>query len=390
MSSGQDLPLSGVRVLDLSRVLAGPYCTMMLADMGADVIKVETPRGGDETRSWGPPYAGPPEDGMSAYFLAVNRNKRSLRLDLKSPGGLEHAMRLARQSAVVVENFRPGKAAELGLDYQRLSRDNPALVYCSISGFGQSGPYRDRTGYDYVIQAMSGLMSITGPAEGPPCKVGVAISDVLAGLHACSAIVAALYQASQSGQGRHIDVSLLDCQIASLVNVASNYLISGQPPRRYGRQHPNIVPYQTFQARHGALVVAVGNDRQFEKLCRLLGQPQLARDERFADNPSRSRNRDALVPLLQQCLAGKDRDHWLQALAAEGIPAGPINELSEVFADPQVRERQLVDESGEFPLLRSPLCFQGRRLPTGRPPPRLGEHDSDFASEPCEGEDGKG
>ncbi|HSR53131.1 MAG TPA: CaiB/BaiF CoA-transferase family protein [Acidobacteriota bacterium] len=375
------LPLRGVRVLDFSRVLAGPYCTMMLADLGADVIKVESPRGGDETRGWGPPYSGPPEERRSAYFLSVNRNKRSLCLDLKSPEGLERARRLARRSQVVIENFRPGKAEELGLGYPALRRANPSLVYCSISGFGQSGPYRERPGYDYVIQAMSGLMSVTGPVEGPPCKVGVAISDVLAGLHASTAVLGALYEARRSGRGRLIDISLLDCQIASLVNVAANYLVSGERPLRRGHQHPNIVPYQTFQARDGAFVVAVGNDRQFQRLCRLLGCPQLAEDERFATNPDRSRHRDELVPLLQEEFRRRRCGEWVEELLRHGIPAGPIRELPEVFGDSHVEQRELVDRSQGLALPRSPMHLDGQALPIRQAPPLLGEHNSEILRE---------
>ncbi len=375
------LPLEGVRVLDISRVLAGPFCTMMLADLGADVVKVEEPKRGDESRQWGPPWAGQPQEGRSAYFWCVNRNKRSLALDLKTDAGRETARRLAARSHILVENFLSGKVGELGLSWPQLRKVNPGLVYCSITGFGQDGPYRGRPGYDYLIQAMSGLMSITGPVEGEASKMGVAISDVLAGLNASTAILAALRQAEKTGRGQQIDISLLDCQIAALVNVASNYLASGKPPRRHGRQHPNIVPYQTFRTRDGEFVVAVGNDRQFTALCRTIGCPELAKDEKFATNPARSENRRELIPRLQQAFEKKPKSVWMKLLSQAGIPAGPINSLPEILDDPQVRSRGLVKEIDGLHTVGSPLRLSEAQMRIRRAPPRLGEHSREVIEE---------
>lgn len=375
------LPLDGVKVLDFSRVLAGPLCTMLLADLGADVVKVEEPSRGDETRQWGPPWVGSPQDGRSAYFVSVNRNKRSLTLDLQTESGQATAQRLARRCHVVVENFVPGKAEKLGVAFSQLIHINPRLVYCSISGFGQDGPYSDRPGYDYLIQAMSGLMSITGPTEGPASKVGVAISDVIAGLNASTAILAALRQAEQSGQGQHIDIALLDCQIAGLINVASNYLVSGAPPQRHGRQHPNIVPYQTFRASDGEFVAAVGNDRQFAALCQAVLRPELAQDKRFATNPARSQHRKVLIPLLEKIFQQRPLLEWMDLLTEAGVPAGPIHSLPEILDDPHVRSRRLVEEIEGVRMLGSPLRFSEAQTGIRRAPPRLGEHSREVLEE---------
>lgn len=366
-------PLAGVRVLDFSRVLAGPFCTMQLADMGAEVIKIENPHGGDDTRAWGPPWSGE----QSAYYLSVNRSKRSLALDLKTAAGQAIARQLARDSHVIVENFKVGDMARYGLGYAELHTLNPALVYCSITGFGQTGPYRDLPGYDYVIQAMSGLMSITGPADGEPYKIGVAIADVLAGLFALGAILAALRHAEQTGQGRHIDIALLDSQIAALVNVAANYLVSGQPPARYGNQHPNIVPYQTFYAADGQFVLAVGNDRQFARVCALIDQPDLVHDPRFATNPARVQNRAALAAQLQAAFLAQPVQHWVDALWAAGIPGGPIYDIPAALSDPQVQARGIV--AGDFigPVLRD----EAGPLPVRHPPPTLGQHTREILTE---------
>lgn len=382
-------PLDGVRVLDFSRVLAGPFCTMILGDLGADVIKVERPGRGDDTREWGPPWSGEGEAAQSAYYLCANRNKRSITLNLKAEAGRDLARRLAAQSHVVVENFVPGQMAGFGLGYDDLSALNPALVYCSITGFGQSGPYRDRPGYDYVIQAMSGLMSITGPAEGEPVKVGVAISDVIAGLFAATSILAALRHAERTGQGQHLDLALLDTQIAALVNVASNYLVSGEAPARTGNQHPNIVPYQTFRAADGEFVLAVGNDAQFARLCRVLGVPELAEDERYATNAARVAHREEVVGTVARLVAAWRRDELVAACSAAGVPATPVLTLPEAFADPQARARGSVvtgvrPDGTAVPMVASPLWFASRadggdlglRPDEGAAPvpPALGEH----------------
>ncbi|MDI3328006.1 MAG: CoA transferase [Alicyclobacillaceae bacterium] len=375
-------PLSGVRILDLSRVLAGPFCTMILGDLGADVVKVEAPRGGDETRAWGPPFAGK----VSAYYLCANRNKRSIAVDLKTPEGREIVRRLAAASDVVIENFRPGKAEELGVGYAQLKAIRPDLVYCSISGFGQTGPYRHLPGYDFVVQAMSGLMSITGEADGPPVKVGVAVADVFTGLFAAVGILSALRVKERTGVGQHIDLALMDAQIAALVNVASNYLVGGRVPGRYGNQHPNIVPYQTFEAADGEMAVAVGNDRQFRRLCEVLGRPELAEDPRFATNDRRVENREVLIPLLQERFREKDRKAWMAALAEHEIPCGPIQTLDQVFADPQVQARELVrtlvhPTAGEVPVVFNPIKLSETPAQIRRHPPELGEHTEEVLLE---------
>jgi crotonobetainyl-CoA:carnitine CoA-transferase CaiB-like acyl-CoA transferase len=378
--------LAGVRVLDFSRVLAGPLCTMMLGDLGADVIKVEHPVRGDDTREWGPPWFNAGDESQSAYFLSVNRNKRSLSLNLKTDTGQALARQLAARSQVVIENFRRGQMAEFGLGYEHLRPANPALVYCSITGFGQDGPYQDRPGYDFVIQAMSGLMSITGPVEGPPYKIGVAISDVIAGLFACSAILAALRHSERTGHGQYLDVALLDTQIAALVNVASNYLVSGQAPRRYGNEHPNIVPYQTFRASDGEFAVAVGNDGQYARLCELIGRPDLSGDPRFATNPARVENRAILIPLLQEAFAQRPAAEWVEALLAAGIPSGPINDIPMILNDPHVRARGLVSEvapptGDSLSLVGPPVRLSETPAEVRLPPPKLGEHTADILRE---------
>ncbi len=362
--------LSGVRVLDFTRVLAGPFCTMLLADMGADVIKVES-RAGDDTRQWGPPFDA---RGRSAYYLSVNRNKRSLVLDLKSAAGQQIAKRLAAESHVVVENFKPGGMAAFGLGYDDLHAINPALVYASVTGFGQTGPYRDRPGYDFVIQAMSGLMSITGEVDGAPAKVGVAISDVIAGLFASSSILAALRHAEQTGVGQHLDVALLDTTLAALVNVASSALVSGQTPARYGNAHASIVPYQPFRAADGEFALAVGNDRQFAALCDLIDQRELATDERFATNPARVEHRDELVARLNAAFAAHPADTWIAGALARGIPAGAVNTVSDALADPQVAARGLIQQIDGVPLVGSPVGFSATPPEIRLPPPDLGEH----------------
>lgn len=373
--------LDGVRVVDLSRVLAGPFCTMMMGDLGADVIKVEPPSG-DETRSWGPPYAG----DLSAYYLTVNRNKRSVVLNLKTAEGQEVLHRLVRDADVVVENWRPGKAEQLGAGYDELRTLNPNLIYCSISGFGQDGPYRDLPGYDYVIQAMGGLMSITGEPDGPPLKVGVAVVDLFAGLFALSGILAALRAREMTGRGQKIDISLLDSQVAMLANVAMNYLIGGAVPKRLGNRHPNIVPYETFPARDGDIVVAVGNDKQFQRLCEALGHPEWATDSRFSSNGERVKHREALVSLLHPEFKKRTRGDWMKTLSRYDIPCGPIQTVDQVFQDPQVLFRQMLihvtdREIGKVPLIGSPFKLSETHVTFRQGPPRFGEHTYDVLKE---------
>ncbi|MGJ3237858.1 MAG: CaiB/BaiF CoA transferase family protein [Anaerolineae bacterium] len=367
--------LDDVRVLDFTRVLAGPLATMLLADLGADVIKIEHVTAGDDTRQWGPPWQGM----MSAYFASVNRNKRSLALNLKSEHGVQIARQLATESQIVVENFKVGQMASFGLGYDELSALNPALVYCSITGFGQTGSLSQYPGYDYAIQAMSGLMSITGEREGEPHKVGVAISDVIAGLSANTAILSALHHARNTGQGQYIDIALLDTQIASLVNIASNYLVSSQNPPRYGNQHQNIVPYQTFRASDQPFVLAVGNDRQFRVLCHLIQLPDLPDDERFATNPARVAHRDTLIPILQDVFVLQSASHWVQLLLDAGIPSGSINTIEQALNMPHIHERNLVKsvkltDGDTLKLVASPLKLSQTPPTIRMPPPQLGEH----------------
>ena len=368
-------PLAGFRILDLSRVLAGPFCTMLLGDLGAEVIKVERPGTGDDTRAWGPPFVS----GESAYYLCANRNKKSLTVNLKSAAGQEIIRRLARVSDVLVENFKVGELAQLGLGYDHLKALNPGLVYCSITGYGQTGPDSDLPGYDFIIQVRGGVMSITGEPAGEPMKVGVAIADITAGLFAANAIQAALLARVRTGRGQAIDIALLDTQVAWLANVASNYLVSGQRPGRFGNAHPTIVPYQSFPAREGFFCLAVGNDGQWQKLCRLLGRPELAVDPRFATNPARVQHRDVLIPMLQEVFVTQDSAFWLGEIAAAGIPCGPVQTLDQVFADPQVLARNMVwtvphPAVGEVRLTGSPLKLSETPVAYRTHPPLLGEH----------------
>jgi len=373
-------PLTGIRVLDLSRVLAGPYCTMVLGDLGAEVIKVEPPDG-DETRGWGPPFA----EGESAYYLCVNRNKRGMIVNLKTDDGREIVHELIKQSDVLVENFRPGSLTRFALDFASASALNPRLIYCSITGFGQTGPLRDRPGYDFMIQAMGGLMSITGESDGEPMKVGVAITDLFAGQNAVIAILAALQARAQTGKGQHLDISLFDSQLGILANVASSYLISGNLPSRYGNAHANIVPYQSFQASDGWFVIAVGNDRQFESLCRFIGKPEWGSDPRFAKNSARVQNRDELILLLKPIFETRTVNQWLSLIGDE-FPCGPIHTLDKVFAEPQVQAREMLIEMkhptiGWLPLVASPLKFSDTPVNYKLPPPRLGEHMEEILKE---------
>lgn len=374
-------PLHRIRVLDLSRVLAGPYCTMVLGDLGADVIKVESPDG-DETRAWGPPFT----NGESAYYLCVNRNKRSIVVDFKTDEGRKILQELVKQSDVLVENFRPGTLARFSLDYESASRANPNLIYCSITGFGQTGPLRDRPGYDFMIQGMGGLMSITGVPDGEPMKVGVAVTDLFAGQNAVIAILAALQARTQTGKGQHLDISLFDSQVAMLANIASNYLVSGNLPKRYGNAHANIVPYQSFQASDAWFVLAVGNDRQFEKLCEVISKREVASDVRFRLNAERVKHREELIPILKPVFLTKTSGEWLSMLENAGIPCGPINSLDEVFSMPQVEARQMLihmehPEIEDLRLVGSPLKFSDTPVDFRLPPPRLGEHTEEVLKE---------
>lgn len=369
--------LSGVRVLDLTRVLAGPYCTMMLGDMGADVIKVEEPGKGDDTRQWGPPFT---KSGMSAYFISANRNKRSLTLNIKSKAGQQILRDLIRQADVLVENFKPGTLERLGLSYKALKKLRKNLIYCTISGYGYSGPDKEKPGYDFIAQARGGLMSVTGPADGEPIRVGLAIADLLAGMYACNAITAALFARERQKTGQRIDISLFDAQVGTLSYVASNYLISGKPPRRYGNAHPNIVPYQSFRAADGYFAFAAGNDLQWGKFCKAAGHPELATDERFATNPKRVENRDELIPLLDNLFSTKRVEDWLKICEEAGVPAGPINTVDQVFADAQVIGREMVMDGqladGEaIRMLASPLKVPTSPVKLRYPPPDLGEHN---------------
>ena len=398
-----ELPLTGVRVLDLSRVLAGPWSTQILADLGADVIKVERPPGpsgpgGDDTRGWGPPFLkdrSGADTGEAAYYLGTNRNKRSITVDVARPEGQALIRRIATRSDVFVENYKVGDMARYGLDHPSLRVLNPRLVYCSITGFGQTGPYRDRAGYDYAIQAMGGLMSVTGPSRaeiaddrsgGGPQKVGVAVADLFTGMYASVAILAALRHRDRTGEGQAIDMALLDTQVAMLANLGANYLTTGVAPQRMGNAHQNIVPYQVFEVADGHMILAVGNDRQFAKFCAVAGRPDLAADPRFASNAGRVRDRATLVPLLATLMKSRRRADWLEALEAAKVPCGPINDLAEVFADPQVRERAMTVQmphplAGRVELVASPMKFSATPVRYERPPPLLGEHTAEVLAE---------
>jgi crotonobetainyl-CoA:carnitine CoA-transferase CaiB-like acyl-CoA transferase len=379
-------PLSRLVVLDLSRVLAGPWCTQLLADYGAEVIKIERPGAGDDTRTWGPPFlrdeAGS-DTADAAYYLACNRGKKSVAIDFTQPEGRELVARLVRSADVVVENYKVGGLAKYGLDYPTLSAANPGLVYCSITGFGQDGPYAERAGYDFIIQGMGGLMSVTGERDdlpgGGPQKVGVAVSDLMTGMYAATAILAALAHRERTGRGQHIDAALLDTQVAMLANLASNYLVSGKVPGRMGNAHQNIVPYQVFACADGHLILAVGNDGQFAKFCEAAGCGELATDARYATNAERVRNRDDLVARLEPVLRRRTQKAWLDALEAVQVPCGPINRLSQVFDDPQVRHRRMrVDlqhpRAGTVPLVANPVKFGVTPVEYAQAPPLLGEH----------------
>jgi formyl-CoA transferase len=385
--------LEGIRVLDLSRVLAGPWCSQSLADLGADVIKVERPGAGDDTRGWGPPFLKD-RDGEdtddSAYYLAANRNKRSIEVDLSTDAGRDVVLALARVSDVVLENYKVGTLKKYGLDYEGLKAINPRLVYCSITGFGQTGPWAHRAGYDFIIQGLGGLMSVTGEADdrpgGGPQKVGVAVADLFTGMYASQAILAALFHRERTGEGQHLDLALLDVQVAMTANMSANYLHGGTPPKRWGNAHPNLVPYQTFKASDGWIIVAVGNDGQFRRFVELGGEPAFADDPRFLRVQDRIRNREALVPLLTAMVARRTQAAWIDGMEAAGVPCGPINDLRQVFENPQVQARGMriaIDRAdvGPVALVANPVKAS-RTPPSYRlPPPRLGEHTDAVLSE---------
>jgi formyl-CoA transferase len=371
-------PLEGIKVLDLSRVLAGPWCTQLLADLGAEVIKVERPGTGDDTRHWGPPWHGEGDRRVAAYFLSCNRGKKSAAIDFSRPEGAALVRKLAEQSDVLVENFKVGGLKRFGLDAGSLRAANPGLVYASITGFGQDGPYADRAGYDFMIQAMGGLMSITGLPDGEPgggpMRVGVAVADLFTGMYTAVAILAALYRREKTGEGAHIDMALLDTQLAVLANQVSNFLVSGEDPPRQGNTHPNIVPYQAFEASDRPLVIAVGNDRQFTRLAELTGHPEWAGDERFATNAARVANRAEIVRLVAEAIRKQPAADWFDKLEAAGIPAGPINRISQALGDVQAQHRQMVRTIAGVPLVGSPVRLDGDRADSELPPPALGEH----------------
>jgi crotonobetainyl-CoA:carnitine CoA-transferase CaiB-like acyl-CoA transferase len=403
--------LDGIRILDLSRVLAGPWCTQTLADLGADVIKIERPGTGDDTRTWGPPFlqdSAGADTAEAAYYLGTNRNKRSLTCDIARPEGAALIRELVAHCDVFVENFKVGDMARYGLDYASLKTINPKLVYCSVTGFGQTGPYAERAGYDYAIQGMGGLMSVTGERDdlgGGPQKVGVAVSDLMTGMYATVAILAALRHAEKTGEGQQVDMALLDTQVAMLANLGANYLVSGKVPGRAGNAHQNIVPYQVFEVAPGAdgkkqegaaeaardhIILAVGNDSQYAKFCAVAGRPELASDPQYTKNRDRVRNRAVLVPILEAVMKTRSKADWLAALEAAKVPCGAINNLGEVFADPQVNERGMVTEwqhplKNDLRLVASPIKLSATPVRTaggdGLPPPLLGQHTDEVLRE---------
>jgi crotonobetainyl-CoA:carnitine CoA-transferase CaiB-like acyl-CoA transferase len=374
-------PLEGIRVLDLSRVLAGPWCTQLLADLGAEVIKIERPGAGDDTRHWGPPWHGEGEKRVAAYFLSANRGKKSAAIDFARPEGAALVRKLAEQSDIVVENFKVGGLEKFGLDAKCLRATNPRLIVASITGFGQDGPYSERAGYDYIIQAMGGLMSITGQPDGAPgggpMRVGVAVVDLFTGLYTTVAILSALFRRERTGEGGHIDMALFDTQLAMLANQASNALVSGEDPPRQGNTHPNIVPYQPFEASDKPLVIAVGNSGQFAKLAELCGHLEWVSDERFASNAARVANRAEMVRLVSDCIRQDTADAWFAKLEAAGIPAGPINTISQALSDVQAQHRRTVRSLAGMPTVGSPVRIDGDRADSDLPPPGLGEHTAE-------------
>ena len=400
-SSALPKALGHIRVLDLSRVLAGPWCSQNLADLGADVIKIERPGSGDDTRAWGPPYARDAQGqdtSEAAYYLSANRGKRSVTVDIASPDGQALLRELVKHCDVVLENFKVGHLKRYGLDYASLKEIKPDLVYCSITGFGQDGPYAHRAGYDFLIQGMGGLMSVTGERDdlpgGGPQKAGVALTDLMTGMYATVAVLAALTHRDRTGVGQHIDMALLDTQVAMLANMGSNYLNSGKPPKRWGNAHANIVPYQTFACADGHIIVATGNDGQYQKFVEAGGRPELGADPRFATNPLRVRNRDELVPILAAMVRQKTRDEWIALLEACGVPCGPINDIGEVFANEQVVAREVAIElphpkAGKVKLVRNPIRMSATPATSDKAPPLLGQHTEEVLREVLGRSDGE-
>ncbi|UCC43546.1 MAG: CoA transferase [Candidatus Zixiibacteriota bacterium] len=380
--SANELPLEGYRVLDLSRILAGPYCTMILGDQGAEVIKVERPGTGDDTRTWGPPFSG----GEAAYYLCCNRNKKSIVIDLKKPEGIELVRELAKTADVFVENFTPGLTKRLGLDYQTLNKLNPKLVYASITAYGQDGPYRDRPGYDMVLSAVGGLMYITGEQDGNPCKVGVAITDVLTGVYASGAITSALLWRERSGRGQYLDISLLDIQVSGLANIASNYLVANKEAQRWGTAHESIIPYQVFQTKDRPIAIAVANQKLWINFCRVAGREEWLDDPRFESNPKRVENRKILLPLVHELFAERTCDEWMDLLVGAAIPCGPVNNMQHLFADPQVHHRDMIAEVphptiGALRLVGLPIKYSETPGKIRLHPPLLGEHTDELLTD---------
>lgn len=377
--------LSGIRVADFTRIVAGPYCTMQLGDLGAEVIKVEPPQG-DDTRSWGPPFVG----DESAYFLSLNRNKKSVCLDLRTEEGLEIAHKLIQTSDVVIENFRSGVMEKLGLGYEEWHQRHPGLIYCSISGYGRTGPYKDRAGYDVIVSAMGGLMGITGTPGGQPVKTGVALTDVITGLHAFSAILAALYHRERTGQGQRLDISLLSAELSALINAASNYLIGGVIPEPQGSAHSSIVPYQAFQASDGYILIGAANDKLFSLLCQELGHPEWATDPRFCTNAVRVQNRNILLPWIEEVLQTNTVATWEERLSAAGVAVAPVNRMDQVFRDPQImHSKQVVTmthpTAGEIQVVGPAVTYSLTPAQTITPPPRIGEHTAEITQEMLDG-----
>ena len=381
-NTAPQFPLEGYRVLDLSRILSGPYCTMILGDQGAEIIKVERPEVGDDTRTWGPPFAG----GESAYYICCNRNKKSIVIDLKKKSGRELVRELARTSDVFIENFTPGLTKKFGLDYETLETINPRLVYASITAYGQDGPYKDRPGYDMVLSAVGGLMYITGEKNGPPCKVGVAITDVLTGVYASGAITSALLWRERSGKGQYIDVSLLDAQVSGLANIASNYLVAGKEATRWGTAHESIIPYQVFNTKDRPIAIAAANQKLWTSFCIALEKWEWADDVRFESNPKRVENREVLLPLIDEVLAQKTCDEWMELLVKAAVPCGPVNDMQHLFADPQVKHRNMVAEVehptiGTLKLGGIPIKYSDTPGKIRRHPPLLGEHTDEILAD---------
>jgi formyl-CoA transferase len=372
-------PLKGIRVIDLTRIVAGPYCAMALGDLGAEVIKIEHPNMGDETRAWGPPWV----KEMSAYFISINRNKKSLTLNFKTPKGIEIFKDLVKKADVVLENFRPGTMDELGIGYEVLKEISPGLIYCDMTGYGTDGPYRDKPGVDVIVSAIGGLMSITGPPEGPPVKVGVPLTDILTGLYSLAAINSALFLRERTGMGQRISINLLAMQLATLINIGSNYLIGGLIPRRWGSAHPNIVPYEAHRAKDDYLIFGVVNERMWKSFCTLLGIEELKEDRRFVNNTERMKNREALTEIIDQKLAEKTVDEWIPLFDEAGIPCGPINTFDRVFSDPQVQHLGLVQEVehslyGRVKVIGPPVTFSASEIRIQSAPPVLGEHNREI------------